>query len=142
MICQARGQQADIGLGALNVIAGFIVAGLSKMSQRADADFLNQLVFAHAARNFGFQRVILILQPMPGMPDQQLAAYTGKHYSGLDRFDNVVGNASVKGAFFICVGILRGQENDRYIAGCFITANLMQHFVAGHFRHQHIQQDE
>ena len=72
----------------------------------------------------------------------ELAADTGKHYGGLDRFDNVVGNAGVKGAFFVRVGVLCSQKNDRDITACLIAANLLQNFVAGHDRHQYIKQNQ
>ena len=52
---EPRRQQMHVALRALDVVAGLVVARLGKMRQRADADRLNQLVFAHAAGDLGFK---------------------------------------------------------------------------------------
>ncbi|EKE16946.1 MAG: hypothetical protein ACD_10C00706G0002, partial [uncultured bacterium] len=62
MIFQAVSQRADVFLRAAQVVAGFRVAGFGQARQGVDADLLNELVFAHAAGNFGFEKAVLIAQ--------------------------------------------------------------------------------
>ncbi len=107
-----------------------------------DADFLNELVFAHAANDFGFQIAVLVAQNVAGLLEFELRPDAGEDDAGTDRFGDVVHGATVEAAFFVFRPIHGRDKNDRDVPCGRCGPQLGENLVAIHFGHHHIEQDE
>ena len=117
VVAQGAGQGQHVTLGTQQVAAGFRVAGFSEAGQGADADFLDQDVFVHAADNFGLEEVVLVAQDVAGFLQFELGADAGEDNAGTDRLGDVIDGAFGQAMFLVGRGIHRRDEDHRDIAG-------------------------
>ncbi len=124
------------------MVAGFVVARFGKVGQGADADRLDQLVFAHPSGDLGLEGRVLVLQHVPRAADQQLAAHPRQHDRRLEWLEDVVGDAGVESALLVFVAVLRGEEDDRDVTHRRVVAQLCEHFMPAHLGHHDVEQDQ
>ena len=134
------GQQRHVALGTRQVLAGFGIACFGQVRQRANAHLLGQVVFGHAPGHFGFERGILILEPVACLLGLQLGAYPGQHNGRRDGFCDVVHRAQAQATLFLVRAGECGQENDRDAGAECVSLQCLQHLVAVHARHHHVKQ--
>ena len=131
-----------VGLGAQNVFAGLQVTGFRQVGQCPDADPLGEVVFGHAPGDFGFQKGVLVLHPIPGLFGLKLRAHPGQHHKRYEWFGDVVGSAQSQATFHVLRLGQSGQKNHRNVSRGGVVAQTCQHRVAVLPRHHHIKQDQ
>ena len=64
VVLQVQHQGLDVGLRAVQVVAGFVVALLGQRGHRVQAEVLDELVLRHAPLHLGVQVAVLVRQPV------------------------------------------------------------------------------
>ena len=109
-------QQLHVALRAQDVVAGFRVARFGEVRERADADALRQVVLGHAVRDFGFERGVLVLQPVACHLRFELRVHAREYDGRHDRLGDVVGGTELEAAFLVAGVGQCGEEDDGDVA--------------------------
>ncbi|MNY15093.1 hypothetical protein D3C86_1482920 [compost metagenome] len=82
------------------------------------------------------------MQTIPGLLGLQLGAHPRLDDGGFDGFGDVVGGAERQAVLFALEIGEGGEQHHRNAAGVGVDAQMLEHLVAFHAGHHHIQQDE
>lgn len=110
-------QQFDVGAGADQVVAGFVVALFRQRRQRLHGDVLDQLQFPSALADLRFEQLILVGQPHLRSAQGKVGAYPGQQDRRPDRLGDVIDGAEAEPDFLVLVGAHGRHEDHRNGAG-------------------------
>ncbi len=139
---KARRQLAHVLLRSAQVISRFIVANLGETSERMDAHVLHELVFAHALRDFVFERHVAVAHAVARLLELDVRAYARPHDRRAHRLRHVIDGAELEAAGLVFGAVHRGDEHDGYVVAVLRRAKAPQHLVAVHARHHDVEQDQ
>jgi len=142
VLSQTQGQGAYVFLGPQQVVAGFRITGFGQTCQGVNGHPLDFLIFAHPARDLGFQVAVVVAQDVAGGLEFEVGADPCQDDRGADRFGDVVDGAEFEAVFLVGNAIHRRDEDHRDVACGGRCAEFGEDFVAIHFRHHHVEQDQ
>ena len=135
-------QHLDIGLGAAQVVAGFVVALFRQGRQCEQAQVLDQLVLGHASAHLGVEKGVLVGQPVARVLELNLCMDPRQQQRRFDRLGHVIDGAQRQAMLLVVVGVQRRHEDHRDVVQIGLRAQGLQHLVAVDHRHHHVQQDQ
>ena len=90
---QGFGQDPNVVLGAEDVMAGFVVAGLGQARECPHGEGLRQNILLHSAGHLVLQPLVLVREPVAGILQFELGAHAGKHDGGVNGLGDIVDGA-------------------------------------------------
>ena len=93
-------------------------------------------------RHFRFEILVFVAQMRLGLLEFEVGADAGANNGWAQWFGDVVDGTVIEATFFILGGVHGGDEDHRNLCRARIELQLGDDFVAVHFRHHHIKQDQ
>ena len=139
---QILGENLDIVLGAQDMLAGLVVAGLPQAGKGADVQVLNQQVFPQAPCHLVLQPLILVGQTVTRLLEFEVGPDPGEGDRRIDRFGDVVHGAQGQTVLLVFGTVHGGDEDHRDVVGHRVRAQALEDLVAIHLGHHHVEQDQ
>ena len=129
-------------LGAPDVVAGFVVAGLGQGSQGMDGDLLNGLDLLGALFHLGFQVFVFVAQKIGRGLEREVGFDPGPHDGRAHGLGDVIHGPETQAEFLVSGFRLCGEKDNRHVLGRRGGLEPAADLVAVETRHHDVQDDQ